>query len=99
MMKLLFDLSTYLSPTFDIVIHHAYEDFSYSFTAFVDENGKLTFRKNLMFMSPEFKASTIATLKAITDGYLKLYLDVKPGRTLGIAHTSIIFLNVLGYKK
>jgi hypothetical protein len=89
----------YLSPTYDIVIHHAYEDFSYSYTAFVDEKGTITFRKSLDYMSPEFRKSTIAALKGITDGYLSLYLNVKPGKTLGIPHTSIIFLNVVGYKK
>jgi len=89
----------YLSPTFDIVIHHAYEDFSYSYTAYVDEKGKITFRKSIIFLSPEFADSWIAAMKGITDGYLKLYLDIKPGKTLGIPHTSIIFLNVVGYKK
>jgi hypothetical protein len=89
----------YLSPTFDIVIHHAYEDFSYSYTAYVDEKGKITFRKSLIFLSREFADSWTAAMKGITDGYLKLYLDVKPGKTLGIPHTSIIFLNVVGYKK
>jgi hypothetical protein len=89
----------YLSPTYDVVIHKAYEDFSYSFTAWVDERGNLTFRKSLNFVMPEFKESTITTLKGITDGYLKLYLQVKPGKTLGIPHNSIIFLNVEGHKK
>jgi hypothetical protein len=89
----------YLSPTYNITIHRAYTDFGYTFTAFVDEKGAITFRKSLEEMSPEFKDSIIATMKAITDGYLKLYLDVIPGKTLGIPHNSIIFLNVSGYKK
>jgi hypothetical protein len=88
----------YLSPTYDIVIHHAYEDFSYSYTAFVDEQGTITFRKSLVFLSREFADSWITAMKGITDGYLKLYLNVKPGKTLGIPHSSIIFLNVVGYK-
>jgi hypothetical protein len=89
----------YLSPTYDIDIHHAYEDFGYSFTAFVDEKGKIAFRKSLTAMSPEFKDQLNATMKAITNGYLMRYLDVTPGETLGIPHNSIIFLNVAGYKK
>jgi len=89
----------YLSPTYDIVIHHAYQDFSYSFTAFVDEKGTIVFRKSLTYISPEFVKSTLATMKGITDSYLKLYLAVTPGKTLGIPHNSIIFLNVVGYKK
>ncbi|HZY38505.1 MAG TPA: hypothetical protein VFE53_17725 [Mucilaginibacter sp.] len=89
----------YLSPTYDIDIHHAYQDFDYSFTAFVNEKGTITFRKSLTAMSPEFKDQLIATMKAITDGYLMRYLDVTPGKTLDMPHTSIIFLNVEGYKK
>ncbi len=89
----------YLSPTYNIAIHHAYQDFYYSYTAFVDEKGKITFRKSLDVMMPEFKDRLIATMKAITDGYLMRYFDVIPGKTLGIPHNSIIFLNVAGYKK
>jgi hypothetical protein len=89
----------YLSPTYNIVIHHAYEDFSYSYTAFVDDKGTLAFRKSTTFLNPEFVVPYNTAMKGITDGYLKLYLDVTPGKTLGIPHRSIIFLNVVGYKK
>jgi hypothetical protein len=89
----------YLSPTYNIVIHHAYEDFSYSYTAFVDDKGTLAFRKSTTFINPEFVVPYNTAMKGITDGYLKLYLDVTPGKTLGIPHRSIIFLNVVGYKK
>jgi hypothetical protein len=88
----------YLSPTYDIVIRKAYDDFAYTYTAYVDEKGTLIFRKSGQLMSPEFEKSTNDAMKGITDGYLKLYLDVKPGKTLGIPHTSIIFLNVEGRK-
>jgi len=90
---------TYLLPTYDIVIHKAYQDFNYLFSAYVDDKGNLVFRKSNQFSYPEFKKSTTATMKAITDGYLKAYLTVTPGRTLGIPHYSIILLNVTGYKK
>ena len=89
----------YLSPTYNIFIHKAYQDFSYEYTAFVDETGKITFRKSLVASYPEFRESTNAILKGITDGYLKLYLNVSSASTLGIKHTSIIFLNVQGFKK
>ncbi|MDB5123057.1 MAG: hypothetical protein JWP94_1186 [Mucilaginibacter sp.] len=89
----------YLSPTYNIVIHHAYEDFSYSYTAFVDEKGVITFRKSTIFLNPEFVVPYNIAMKGITNGYLKLYLDVTPGKTLGIPHQSIIFLNVVGHKK
>jgi hypothetical protein len=88
----------YLSPTYDIVIHHAYEDFSYSYTAFADDKGIISFRKSLTYLGPEFQKPYTAAMKGITDGYLKLYLNVTPAKTLGIPHNSIIFLNVVGYK-
>jgi hypothetical protein len=88
----------YLSPTYHIVIHKAYDDFGYTFTAYVDEKGNIIFRKSAQASYPEFAKSTTATMKAITDGYLKLYLNVKPGTTLGIPHTTLIFLNVEGSK-
>ena len=88
----------YLSPTFDIDIHHAYDDFSYQYTAFVDEKGTIIFRKSIVFLSHEFEKPYNAAMKGITDGYLKLYLDTKPATTLGIPHNSIVFLNVEGHK-
>jgi hypothetical protein len=90
---------TYLLPTYDIVINKAYDDFNYFFSVYVDDSGKLIFRRSNQFMMPEFKEATISTMKGITDGYLKLYLNVTPGKTLGIPHTSIIMLDVTGIKK
>ena len=89
----------YLSPSFDVVIHHAYTDFGYLFTAFVDEQGNLSFRKPSQASMPEYRDATEAAMKGITDGYLKLYIKAKPAKTLGITHSSIIFLKVSGYKK
>jgi hypothetical protein len=89
----------YLLPTFNIVIHKAYDDFNYLYSVFVDENGKLIFRKANQLMMPEFKVSTITAMKGITEGYLKLYLNVTPGKTLGIPHNSIVLLNVSGNKR
>jgi hypothetical protein len=89
----------YLSPTYTITIRKAYDNFNYMFTAYVDEKGNMIFRKSNQLMMPEFKNATIAAMKGITDGYLKLYLDIKPGKTLGIPHSSIVILNVTGTKK
>jgi len=89
----------YLSPTYDITIHKAYTDFYYSYSAFVDEKGNITFRKAITASYPEFKKATEDAMKGITDSYLKLYLNTTPGKTLGIPHKSIIILNVTGVKK
>ncbi|MDB5087193.1 MAG: hypothetical protein JWR09_1187 [Mucilaginibacter sp.] len=89
----------YLSPTYNITIHKAYTDFYYSYSAYVDEKGNITFRKTLTFTYPEFKKANDDAMKGITDGYLKAYLDITPGKTLGIPHNSIVILNVTGVKK
>ncbi len=91
----------YLSPAYDITIHHAYQDFGYEYTAFVDEKGNITFRKSLedLSMSQEIARNVIAAMKGITDSYIKLYVAATPAKTLGIPHRSIIFMNVVGYKK
>jgi len=88
----------YMNPEFNITINKAYEDFSYSFSAFVDDKGQLHFDRSLIDIMPEYKVSTINTIKAIIDGYLKFYLVVKPGSTLGIVHASRVILNVVGRK-
>lgn len=89
----------YLLPTYTIEIHHAYDDFSYLYSIYVDEKGNMVFRRSNQMISEEFVESTLAAMKGITDGYLKLYLDVTPGKTLGIPHRSIVLLSVIGYKK
>jgi len=88
----------YLLPTYDIEIHKAYEDFSYLYSVYVDEKGNMIFRKSNQMINHEFLQSTLTAMKGITDSYLKLYLDVTPGKTLGIPHSSIVLLNVIGYK-
>lgn len=94
-----FDASdAYINPEFNITIHKAYENFSYSFMVFIDDKGQIYFDKSLLNIMPEYKESTIRTLKGIIDGYLKYYLVVTPGSTLGIPHTSAISLNVVGRK-
>jgi hypothetical protein len=88
----------YMSPEYNITIRKAYQNFSYSFTVFVDDKGGMHFGQSLIYVMPEYKQSTIATLKGIIDGYLKFYVQVTPGSTLGIVHTSTVILNVVGRK-
>jgi len=90
---------SYMDPQYDITIHHAYQDFYHSFKALVDVKGNITFSKNLVFAFAEDKAQTEHIIKAIIDGYLKAYIAVTPGNTLGIPHTSMITINVTGKKK
>jgi hypothetical protein len=86
----------YLDPEYNITIHKAYEDFGYSFYVFVDDKGKMYFRKSAIPYSPEFQATYNKVIRGIIDGYLQHYLEITPGNTLGIAHTTSILLNVSG---
>ena len=91
-------LEDYLLPEYDVVIKNAYEDFSYSFTVCVNEKGKLLFVRSLNFSYPEFAAKTNKILRAIVNGYLTGYLNVTPGATLGMPHSSIVVMHVSGLK-
>lgn len=88
----------YLSPEYDITILKAYKDFSYSFSAIVDEKGEIHFGSSLVELSPEFKDAQLRIMKGILDGYIKHFVAVSAGKTLDISHTSKIILNVKGIK-
>lgn len=89
----------YMFPEYNISIKKAYEDFSYSFWATVDQFGKIHYQKSMIYVFPEFEKSTNKTIRGIVEGYLSTYFDVTPGSTLGMPHTSAIVINVKGTKK
>ena len=86
----------YLAPEYNITIHKAYEDFDYSFYMYVDADGKMYFRKSVVPQMHEFQAGYEQVIKGIINGYLQHYLQVTPGKTLGLAHTSSILVNLTG---
>jgi len=88
----------YMNPEFNITINKAYENFTYSFWVCVDDKSRITFYQSVDYIMPEYRESTIKTIKGIIDGYLKAYMAATPGTTLGIKHTSMIILNVVGRK-
>ncbi len=84
----------YLYPEFQIDIKNAYKDFSHTFSVLVDDKRNVHLGKfNVM---PEFEESRRKILNSIIDGYLEKWLDIRPGTTLGIPHTTLILLNVRG---
>lgn len=89
----------YLYPEYNITIHHAYEDFAYIFSAFIDDRGVIHYRKSQIPYSHEFEESYQKTIKAILAGYVERYVQVTPGSTLGIPHTSIVSINLTGKKE
>jgi len=88
----------YMDPEFNITINKAYEDFGYSFWVCVDAKGQITFYRSIDYIMPEYRETTIKTIKGIINGYLKAYMTATPGSTLGIKHTSWVMLNVTGRK-
>lgn len=88
----------YMYPEYTVRIKKAYQDFSYSFVATIDTQGKVHFQKSLIYILPEYRESILHTIKAIIDGYLKAYLQITPGKTLNIPHNTAVTLNVIGTK-
>ena len=85
----------YLSPTFTVTIHKAYNNFDYSMQVIADEKGKLHFVKSMTYIPDDVEAR-LKVMKGVVDGYLTVFLNTKPGRTLGIAHPSRILVRVIG---
>lgn len=88
----------YLLPQFEIEISKAYNDFNYSFSIVVDDKAKLHFRKSLVYLMPEFEEKRIEIMKGIMNVYLQNLLEITPGKTLGLPHSSIIEIYVKGKK-
>lgn len=84
----------YLYPEYDVVINRAYKDFYYTFSVLVDQYGKLHLGD--FFVMPEFEESRRKVLTGIVDVYLQNLLDVVPATTLGMPHSSVIYLRVKG---
>lgn len=93
-----FDTSDdYFNPEFYIVDTNAFRDFSYSFTAYVDNKGQLTFDIPLVgFLESAYEKKFIKECKLLINGYMKYYLKIKPGSTLGMVHASKISLHIKG---
>lgn len=87
---------TYMKPEYSVNISKAYKDFSHTFTALVDQHGKL--QVDTFWTSPEFTDSRRKVLEGIVDVYLQRFLKVIPGQTLGFPHTSQITLYIKGNK-
>ncbi|WP_143020817.1 hypothetical protein [Mucilaginibacter gossypii] len=95
-----FDTSdNYMYPTYDIAINQAYANFYYSFSVFVDNRGDIHYDKPLIpFTGKGYEESYTALSKAVMERYLKKYLRIRPGSTLGMIHPSSISIHVEGKK-
>lgn len=84
----------YLYPEYSVNIKPAYKEFAYTISAIVDENGKLfVYKFNAI---DEFKENRKKVLQGILDVYLSQSAIIKPGSTLGIPHSTLVVLNLIG---
>ncbi len=84
----------YLYPEYDIVIDKAYKDFYHTFSVLVDQEGKMHLGK--FFVMPEFEESRRRVLTGIVEVYLQNLLEITPATTLGLPHSSVLYLRVRG---
>lgn len=89
---------TLFYPEYNVTIRKAYADFYHTFAVKVDAKGQLHFVEPMEMMMPGEQEHTIKIMKGIMDGYLAHYLQITPGKTLGIPHDSLILLIVRGNK-
>ena len=87
----------YLYPEYQIKIKEAYQDFSYTFRAIVDEKGKIWVYDFVVF-EEDARASRKKVLQGIADVYLMNMMKITPGKTLEIPHASLIYINIKGKK-
>lgn len=87
----------YMNVEYHVEIKKAYKNFSRSFTAFVDDKGKITVGK-FANIEKDFEAPQRRVLQGITDVYLQRFLEITPGKTLGMPHPTEIMLYVRGTK-
>ncbi|MDN5285289.1 MAG: hypothetical protein JWR38_1563 [Mucilaginibacter sp.] len=93
-----FDTSDdYFNPTFSITINKAYTNFYYSFSVYVDEKAQMHYGEPLIgFWGESLRESYIHESQTVMNSYLKYYLQVIPGKTLNMPHTSLINIHVEG---
>ena len=93
-----FDTSDdYFNPTFNITINKAYTNFYYSFSVYVDDKGQMHYGEPLIaFLGESLREQYIHESQAVMNSYLKYYLQVTPGKTLNMPHTSLIKIHVEG---
>jgi hypothetical protein len=56
------------------------------------------FKNFLVAVEPEFLETKTKVAKGIIDIYLRNTLTIQPGNTLGLPHSSLINLHVIGKK-
>lgn len=86
----------YLYPEYKIVINKAYKDFSYYIKVIVDKNGKVFIYD--FAATDDYRLNRKKVLQGIIDIYFYNLLKIIPGNTLGLNHSSVIAIDLVGRK-
>lgn len=84
----------YLYPEYQITIDPAYRNFRHDFSVNIDEHGKMQLLK--VYVMEDFQDARERVVEGVIDVYLHNWLEIIPAHTLGIPHSSTVYLYVRG---
>lgn len=84
----------YLYPEYTIIIDPAYRNFHHDFSVNIDPDGKMHLGK--VYVMEEFVESRERVVEGVIDVYLHNWLEITPAETLGMPHSSTVWLYVKG---
>ena len=84
----------YLYPEYQITIDPAYRNFRHDFSVNIDEHGKMHLLK--VYVMEDFQDARERVVEGVIDVYLHHWLEIIPAETLGMPHSSTVFLYVRG---
>ncbi len=87
---------SYLYPEYKIVINKAYKNFSYYIKVIVDKNGKVFIYD--FAATDDYRLNRKKVLQGIIDVYFYNLLNIVPGNTLGLNHSSVVAIDLVGRK-
>lgn len=84
----------YLYPEYQITIDPAYRNFRHDFSVNIDEHGKMQLLK--VYVMEDFQDARERVVEGVIDVYLHNWLEIIPAETLGMPHSSTVYLYVRG---
>lgn len=84
----------YLYPEYTITIDPAYRNFHHDFSVNIDPDGQMHLGK--VYVMEEFLESRERVVEGVIDVYLHNWLEITPAHTLGMPHSSTVWLYVKG---
>lgn len=84
----------YLYPEYTITIDPAYRNFRHDFSVNIDKDGRMHLGK--VFVMEDFVDARERVVEGVIDVYLHNWLEITPAYTLGMPHSSTVYLYVRG---